>query len=383
MIKPLFGAGKTSARTDGTTDDGVPPPGVREVLVLQYLRGVAALGVVIFHVMLGANHYGGVAVRSTSSFGAAGVDLFFVISGFIMFYITAEKQPRPLQFLGARLLRVLPLYWLVTCAMFVMPLISRAIGWSSDLRPLHLLTSLLCIGGVPWQGGLGDFPIYRAGWTINYEIFFYLLFAGCLLLKPVGRSAVAVSVILGLLVLIGLTGLVPSGVAGFYTAPILIEFVFGIVIAQLYMRGRLMPSHLGWIGLLVGAAALYLLADAPARGFEKGLPAMLIVASALALEQAARRRPFAVLRQLGDASYSIYLTHLFTLPAAEIVFHRFLPHLTPLTTAIYMLVETLIAIAGGILCFHFVERPLHLWARNVRRAGARRAARQREALDPT
>src|SRR4051794_23602479 len=91
-----------------------PSPGVQEVLVLQYLRGIAAMAVAIYHVQLGVTYYSEVPTGTTSRFGAAGVDLFFVISGFIMFYIAAEKQPAPSKFLTARLLRVIPLYWLVT-----------------------------------------------------------------------------------------------------------------------------------------------------------------------------------------------------------------------------------------------------------------------------
>src|ERR1700744_2165436 len=123
------------------------PTRLSELYSLQLLRGVAAFGVVLYHATLLAHNTVDGATVSVAEFGQAGVDLFFVISGFIMYYISAKEPRRPVEFYKARIQRIVPLYWMATFVMFVMPLVSKTIGWSSSLDPVHLITSLFFIGG--------------------------------------------------------------------------------------------------------------------------------------------------------------------------------------------------------------------------------------------
>ena len=91
-----------------------PPRGANNlILPIQYLRGIAAILVVWFHATIQVD---GVSTYFSSSFGASGVDLFFVISGFIMVVTTAGKDVTPQRFFVLRIIRVVPLYWLATLA---------------------------------------------------------------------------------------------------------------------------------------------------------------------------------------------------------------------------------------------------------------------------
>lgn len=152
---------------------------------LQSLRSIAAIMVVAFHSYVHLDARGIIAgIPAIVDAGRAGVDIFFVISGFIMVYISQDNFGRPgapADFLIRRIIRVLPVYWLYTfliaSILFVAPhLFSQ--GKSFDLN--HLMASLLFI---PWENSIGDIkPVLNVGWTLNFEMYFYCLFAITLLL---------------------------------------------------------------------------------------------------------------------------------------------------------------------------------------------------------
>jgi exopolysaccharide production protein ExoZ len=342
-------------------------PNNSEVLTLQYLRAIAAMAVVYYHVGLGIRDES----KSISQLGACGVDLFFVISGFIMYYISSFKPMTPWRFAGARFLRIVPIYWLATLTMFLMPVVSKTIGWSSSLDIRHLATSLFFIGGMHWTGMYGTFPVYRAGWTINYEIFFYVLFSLGLFLNSVRRTAIAVCLVLSLLVAVGISYQIEDGILGFYTAPIVIEFIFGMAIAAGYRAGWRLQWSAALVSISVGVIALMIWADTPDGrlwALDRGIPAALIVVGSVSLESSARNLPIPIIRLIGDSSYSIYLTHLFTLPLLGILWnHAFTlsSHMVVIRYAVPMTA----AAAVGVGVYWAVERPLHRWSRRVTSVG--------------
>ncbi len=342
-------------------------PGGQELLTLQYLRALAALSVVYYHVVVQLSHSHS-SNAAASPLGACGVDLFFTISGFIMFYISSLRLPTPARFFQARLLRIAPIYWLVTIAMFVAPLVSKTIGWSSTLDPRQLGTSILFVGGMHWSNSIGDYPVYRAGWTLNYEMLFYALFAVGLVWKSVPRCALFVSAVL--LTLVGLGFLLnPSdGPARFYTAPIMTEFAFGMVIAALYVAGRRMWWPFALLSIVAGLAALVFwagISDPRSGPIVRGIPSGFIVAGSVSLERTANTFRIQLIKTLGDASYSIYLTHLFTLPLFGILWGRLFHQANPTTAVAFIIAGLVVAAAGGVAFYFAVERPLHLWSRRL------------------
>ena len=149
------------------------------IYTLQYLRALAALAVVALH---GANRVADAlpaALASVLALGHAGVDLFFVISGFIMWSIARDAAISPATFLARRIIRVAPPYWIAT---LVWVGLVSAIGY--DWITVTAEHTFLSLGFVPhFSPTFWDrvWPVVMPDWTLNYEMFFYLVFAGTLL----------------------------------------------------------------------------------------------------------------------------------------------------------------------------------------------------------
>jgi len=343
----------------------------RELIAIQYLRGLAALLVVIYHL--------GPQIARLGHAGAwpaglsAGVDIFFVISGFIMWVTTAERSVTPAAFWLNRIIRIVPLYWLVTCVMVVMLLVAPSLLQSSKFDLAHIIASFLF---VPWQHPLRPemSPVVLPGWTLNYEMFFYLLFGFCLLLPVKARLATLVGLLLLLSVIGGILNLPIASIAGFYTRSVIVEFAFGMVLGQAFLsnRGlRTLGPAAAWALLIVGLLVMVSMpsSDVYARAIRYGIPAFAIVYAALTLELAGSVRKNRLLHQIGNASYSIYLTQLITMAAFTAGWRKVhLDHL-PGGILLYCIAATLFTLAAGWICYRVVEMPLT----NALKRGGRRA----------
>ena len=309
---------------------------------IQHLRAMAALAVALFHACQWS--------QIDFSIGAAGVDLFFVISGFVMWTVTAGRDVAPLAFLRRRLIRVAPLYWIVTLG-----LVAGAVAFPQrfpevDPRPDHVLLSLAFIQHMNPDGQ--PFPVLAPGWTLNYEAVFYLVFAGALIL-PVRRRIAALTMALAVLSLAGFAW--PPGYVMLLN-PMFLQFLAGVWLARLAQE-RLLPERaMGWLLLGLGLALfllLWLSAIDPDlwRPMIWGVPAALVVAGAVSVEADGGWPDWRWLGRLGDASYSIYLTHTLTIGALAITIGAWNP---PVFVPLAMIVGT----AGGLACFLWLERPM-------------------------
>jgi peptidoglycan/LPS O-acetylase OafA/YrhL len=229
-----------------------------------------------------------------AGYGAAGVDLFFVISGFIMANVARERTPG--DFLRDRLWRIYPLWWVAVLPwLFMVP-----------RGPTFILSSLTL-----WPIYPGGYlvPVLKVGWTLSFELLFYL---GMTL--AIATRAAATLALYALLLLGALTTSIP--LLHFVGSPMALEFLMGVMVARFprhTLLGLLIP-----IGVTLIAMASPGIGDvesslAPSwalrRALEWGCPAALIVWGALSLEKLFERRSFAVPIAIGDASYSIYLFH--------------------------------------------------------------------------
>jgi exopolysaccharide production protein ExoZ len=331
-----------------------------QLITVQILRAVAALMVVVFHVAQSWAEDLGLASANVFSMGADGVDIFFVISGFIMCYTTGEPAQRSAtEFAAKRVARILPLYWGLTIGVFLLAMIAPGLLASTSANPEHLLKSLLFIPYAREDGQL--FPILFLGWTLNYEMFFYAVFTFALL---AGRWAHPL--IIGGMALLAMLGLVlsPDGVfARFYTNDILLDFVWGCLLFLAWRRWPDVFRHL-WplavLGFLLLVAQNFREVDLP-RGIKKGLPAAMIVAGALglSLRQSAFRDGWV---KMGDASYSIYLVHPFII---ELVAKALLLTLgaSLVSGAILLGLSIAITIGVSLILFALWERPTNSWLR--------------------
>lgn len=333
---------------------------------VQILRGFAAYLVVVVHALhfLKIQGFGSGDVRF---YGGSGVDLFFVISGFIMVYTTSGRPTRPGAFMASRIARVVPLYWLCTLALFTLALVLPSLLNTTRADPLWLAQSLLFI---PFEKSPGIVqPMLFVGWTLNYEMFFYAVFAAFLLMPGRHRYLMLAAALVALVVAGRL--LEPAAVPlRFYTDPILLEFAMGALIgvALPYLpvvRARAAIAAL--LALALVLAAILAFVSLPVhRVVDNGVPAALLVVVALVLERSGVVCPWRWPRLTGDISYSLYLTHAFVLYAVGHLALAVIP-----TAPLVPLLVTAAAVAGttvaSLVTFHLVERPATAWVRELLR----------------
>ncbi len=326
---------------------GSSPHGRTDLASIQYLRAAAAIAVLVFHA----------ADRTGVRFGAgaAGVDVFFVISGFIMWVIGARNAATPWDFLRRRAQRIAPLYWLVTLGLAAAFLVAPGLFRNLQPTPSHVALSLAFVPHTNPGGNVA--PLVEPGWTLNFEVFFYVVFAACLAAPRALRLGVLSSALIGL-TLFGAV-LAPTGpIAQTYTSPLLLEFLAGVWIGWAWCRGLCPGPRLAFALLAAGACALagleLLAIDvAPARALLWGAPAVAIVWGGLGLERAGKVPNWRAARLLGDASYSIYLVHGLAIALALRLASGF-----GLSGAATLLGLVAAGLAAGLVCYGLVERPI-------------------------
>jgi exopolysaccharide production protein ExoZ len=329
---------------------------------IQVLRGVAAILVTLFHA---ASH----AFGSDNVFrvGNAGVDIFFIISGFVMWAATARRAPTPGEFLRHRVIRVVPLYYLFTLALlFVWLALPSAFPHMAAPTPGHVLLSLAFVPHVDPAGTA--FPLLAQGWTLNFEMFFYLLFALALLLPAATRLRLLAALLLALPLLGPLfpEALLRRAPALGLFNPLLVEFLGGILIARWIESDWKPGAPLAWGAVVLGAAILTLAPNPAsdndwARLLLFGVPAFLIVLGALGVETSAKSfsvGPAPLL--LGASSYSLYLSHTIVISAAGKVLGGANPLLAAAAT-------TAAAVLAAIAVYLAAEKPLLKLLRGRRR----------------
>ncbi len=251
---------------------------------VQLLRAIAVLAVVYAH-------------SFATQRGTAGVDLFFVISGFIIARVSSDRSAAA--FARARFWRIYPVYLLAALPYVAWMVLHGTVDGAKVAGTLTLW---------PIWGGQYQEPLLPVAWSLYFEILFYGAVTICLISRRLALAAAG-----GILLLAALW---PSEVTAYLLSPISLEFAAGYCLARVRQFPLALPA------LVVGLALLF----APDRAFEGaamldpaqaglrllifGIPAVMIVYGALGLEDAFAGRWATPLVLIGDASYSIYLTHL-------------------------------------------------------------------------
>ena len=263
---------------------------------IELLRFIAALAVVYFHAVgtLRAVAFPEIGPNSLTELGAAGVDVFFVISGFVIFLSLTRKNRTPIEFARDRLIRLVPAYWILTISHLVI-LASVAILRAAEV-PFDFSWTIQSLFFVSQPLG-NNLPLISQGWSLEIEMLFYLLVAVGLIIKNPIANIVFPAV--ALVSLVGF-GLLPD---------LALEFIFGGLLGYLYTRIKF-PAPVaigaGVIGIVLFVAPVILGAvDAP-RWVTWGIPSMLVVFSAINLPQL----NWKILPTIGAASYPVYLLHM-------------------------------------------------------------------------
>jgi len=342
---------------------------------LQYLRALAALVVVYSHACIQVPAYKAHIVE----FGSFGVDIFFVISGFIMMYISKPSHT-PKAFIVNRVRRVVPLYWFFTLLLAAVLFVKPSIFSKTELQIDVLIQSLLFIPHFS-QAHPGEvWPLLAPGWSLNYEMYFYALFALSLFATQKFRLPAISIVIVCLFGLAHITSIDgPNGpFTEFFKDQVVFEFIFGMLLAYAWQRGFKL-TNLAGTALAITSFA-YLIFHSQQRGIASfddaqhiltnGIPAATMVAGILYMKLPANK--FGLL--LGDASYALYLSHIFVLGLLRVI----LPPILGTDQSAAFLFVTI-----SLVVCTLVSIPVHLlidnWFLRHERLDAFRSAKRREA----
>lgn len=335
----------------------------RKIQSIQALRGVAVLLVLARHLLAMEEHYGGgeMALPQLFKLGDSGVDIFFVISGFIMVVISRGRFQVPGafgSFLYKRAIRIYPLYWLYSLAVLSVFLIAPGLVRAMKNGYVDLVASFFLLPQIfP--------PLLGQGWTLTHEVYFYLMFALALLLpeKRLSRFLLlwGLFVAVGYNIYISIPALFDNASIKMATNPITMEFIFGACAALGLRRGWQRGDWLALIGgcALLPASSFFFdpLDIEGLRFFCFGLPALLILYGAVSLEQRGRLRCPQWLQTIGDASFSIYLSHILVVSAVGRIWSMIRqPGLWDNVIAIAAMAAA--ALGCGLASYRWIEQPL-------------------------
>lgn len=324
---------------------------VRVFAGIQAMRGVAALSVVCGHaVSARPDMVGPRLAEGALTILASGVDIFFVISGFII-ATTAAARPHPLDFAFRRALRIFPVYWLVLLAAFVS---SSWIALSPDGRPALDLGTIFAWTYPNWY--------LAPAWSLAFELHFYAAVAVLLAITPNRLFAISFAGF-GLVIL----AVVFHLQLGIYSHPLVLEFGAGVGIAHLHRSGRVGFSRrvlavsgalfvAGWYCIFVHGVTDPQLARVPTYG----LGAALLIHAVIAAE--IEGRSFSpVLQWFGKISYSLYIVHYLL-----VKWTASLTALWLLSTAGTIIATILLSIALAAVLHIAIEAPILDWGRRLR-----------------
>lgn len=340
---------------------------------LQMLRGVAVLMVLAYHMgSYEAKACTDPILGHFTKIGAAGVDIFFVISGFVMITISnraKNREVRPCNFLLRRAVRIYPIYWFYTAIALTIfhfhpSLVHRDGGVGATSLPRSILL-------FPDQGA----PIIGQGWTLIHEMYFYIGFALILAFNPQYRKKL---LLLWTAALILVCYVLPTSWIGtsppknvlqhLVFNPLTFEFLGGcmlaFVIARKRMQGGITVFFLGVFLLLLHWIPSWPWDGANHREIILGVPALLIVYGAITMERNFGFTGPRFLRAIGDASYSIYLSHIFCLSASVLVW-KFFQRVGVLDNLAILAMMAVVSLAAGIFSYRFMEKPVQRFSHNL------------------
>ncbi len=333
---------------------------------VQVLRFAAAMLVVFMHALALARSVcngsvGRFEIDHLSEIGAAGVDIFFVISGFVIGLTgpLAARAPTAIQFIWRRWSRVAPIYFIISIPYLIIA------ARHGPLTGDRLVATYLFW---PAAGAEMVQPYVEVGWTLCFEMLFYATVSLLLIGGRMSMNGVVVGALIGLACLlrpfVGWLGL------HMVTNPIFLEFGFGVLLAMGRRHLERMPGRLG-VGLIAAGGLILALevwlgvgdayewqptlrdTNALWRVGVFGLPAALLVAGALGLSRPSSNGTWVLLSRLGDTSYAIYITHTLALAFLANLFMR--ANAAPELVALAGIAASL---GVGVGVYYLIERPL-------------------------
>ncbi|GAB2875492.1 acyltransferase [Paraburkholderia jirisanensis] len=315
---------------------------------VQGARGLAALMVVAYHVGL-------------LPFGQCGVDIFFVISGFIMSHVAPQERRR--DFLAKRLIRIVPLYWISTIGVYAVGEVKPNWLHTTNASVGYLVKSLLFIPYLKADGHWG--PLNLNGWTLEYELIFYLAIWGVLHVVTPRFATAAAAAALIVYSLLSACLSTSENMATYLGQPYVIEFGLGVaaywIVYLVPQRGLFHAARMALMICAVCAIPIYFYVVGAPTGFVRvaayGLPALALVTTLVHMEMGGCATQSVLIARLGAASYAIYLLHPFVIGLAMKVIGQEM-HMTPWAATGASLIAIFVACVVGDACHLWIERPI-------------------------
>lgn len=324
------------------------------ILSIQYMRAIAAITVVIFHISQKTERYADYSL-DWSLFANVGVDIFFIISGYIIMYISSVKETNIKSFLKARVIRVMPIYWLLTLVSLFVYLYNSNLVNSSAAETAIWSSFILLPGN-------GTFLVL-VGWTLTYEFFFYIIFSTSLLIKSEYKYYIPIFLIT-ILVLYGIL----FDCESFVCNQRLLEFVFGIILYK--TRNRYNFNKFFLLLLFILSIILFINFNTKIIIIDNGIPALLfffvMINNENIFQKYKKSYVSILIEKLGESSYSLYLTHIFTMGISIIILNKINNEFVlefPNTFAFVLLILSIIV---GYIFHIFIEKNIAKVLKNLK-----------------
>jgi len=296
MLNILFNRGRSQLKLDIV------------IISIQFLRFLAAFFVLLFHT-LGEYEW-------AKPFGSFGVDIFFVISGFIIYVITDKGIDH---FFKKRIIRIVPLYWLFTFGIALIALLQPNLLNSASWDIKHITASIFFVPY--WTEGSGFFPILKLGWTLNFEMLFYLIFYLSSRITIKYRALLTSINMIGMMLFLNLIDFYSEySFLSFYSDTIWFEFIFGMMVGVFYNNRNFLNLNFKYSIFVVLAPLIWMASNQifsystypPFLVF--GLPSCFLLIAFLGYERIFLRanNPLRkLILWLGEMSYPLYLVHTY------------------------------------------------------------------------
>lgn len=289
-----------------------------------------------------------------------GVDLFFVISGFVL-YLSTRHSPSPRQYLINRVSRVIPTYWLMTFLLGAILLFLPSAFKTAQFTVQHFLLSLAFFPHWAPNSTTSIFPIYAIGWTLMYEWFFYLSF---MLFLTVRKNLLLklffflASFVVGANLILRFNH--DFALVTFFSSPIILEFFLGVAIAHLYIEKKISIGLPVQLLLALIAVLLFIFLLGYYKQFGRvvcaGIPAAILVFALAGMDTMGRIRDIKLFSLIGDSSYSLYLIHPFVYGVFRLAYNK--NYFEGLPISLVYFVSLVGVIVAAVIFYKLVEVPL-------------------------
>lgn len=314
------------------------------LISIQFLRAYASIIVVLHHIVYKDKIYGN-NILDFFTFGEIGVDIFFIISGYIMMYSTHKRNISAKNFMINRITRIIPLYWTLTfvalAIYFVLPGKVNASGGETVILESFLL--------LPTEGKY----LIQNGWTLKYEFIFYIIFMISLFLDNKRFILIIITGLFLFGIIIEPTNVYLKSISN----NLILEFLFGILLYLMYYKYKKDNLILSIVLVILSVLTLFYFKEnieiIKYRAIYYGIPALLFSAGILLVENKLHKIQNIILI-LGNSSYSLYLIHPFILVANAMLFKKFYNE-TLLFDVIFIISMLISSIIFGILTYKYIE----------------------------